>query len=107
MNTKENADISKAFNRLHLKTQTHCKCEAFHVVYASQEMSLCMLPEGHQYFEGSSFSHSVLAQSVVSQHHQRSNRSTTPILMRGKWRYAYEPPVTTVLFNSNLTTFVR
>lgn len=57
MNTKENADIGKAFNRLHLKTQTQRKCEAFHVVYASQEMSLCMLPERHQYFEGCSLFH--------------------------------------------------
>lgn len=107
MNTKENADIGKAFNRLHLKTQTQRKCEAFHVVCASQAMSLCMLPEEHQHFEGCSFSHPVLAQSVVSQHHQRSNRSTAPISMTGKWRYAYEPPGTTVLFNSNLTIFLR
>lgn len=40
-----------------LETQTQCKCEAFHVVYASQEMSLCMLPEGHRHFEGCSLFH--------------------------------------------------
>lgn len=57
MNTKENADIGKTFNRLCLETETQCEREAFHVVYTSQEMSLCTLPEGHWHFEGCSLFH--------------------------------------------------
>lgn len=44
MSTKENADIGKTFHRPCLETQAQCEPEAFHVVYAGQAMSLCMLP---------------------------------------------------------------